>query len=60
MQLIAVRQAFDRRDVGALGLQRQKGAALDRGAIDVNDTGETSRLAIEDMITFLKQALAKS
>src|SRR5690348_17984283 len=59
MELVAVSEAFDRGDLRALGLHRQQGAALDRVAVHVDDTGAALAGIAADMGPGEAQMLAQ-
>ena len=52
-------EALDGQDIGALSLQDQHGAGLDRLAVDVNDAGPALRGVAADMGAGEPQVLAQ-
>ena len=49
VQLVALGDAFDRGDVGAVGLAREHGAGLHRLAVDMDDAGAALAGVAADM-----------
>ncbi|MGY3427515.1 hypothetical protein ACVWZW_008019 [Bradyrhizobium sp. F1.13.4] len=49
MQLVALGDAFDRGDAGAVGLSRQHGAGFDRLAVHMDDAGAALAGVAADM-----------
>src|SRR3546814_14647465 len=59
MQLVAVRQALDRGDLGAVGLHRQQRTGLGGVAVDVDDAGAALAGVAADMGPGQAQVLAQ-
>ena len=59
MQLVALGEAFDGGDVGAVGLTDQHGAGLDRPAVDMHDAGAALAGVAADMGAGQAQMLAQ-